>query len=108
MTTKNFGRNDLMAVAAFRYCLGRRTYIVGDCAEWLIEQWPNISDNAKAIIKRDLEYAFLSDDETRATGVDTFFKPLGMDCDREQWERVRALWHTDNPWYSPAVAGRVD
>lgn len=100
MITKNFGRNDLMAVAAFRYCLGRKTYIVGECADWLIEQWPNFSDNAKAIIKRDLEDTFLSDDETRAAGVDTFFKPLGMDCDRAQWERVRALWHPDNAWYA--------
>lgn len=100
MTTKNFGRKDLMAVAAFRYCLGRRTYIVDECADWLIEQWPNFSDNAKAIIKRDLEYAFLSDDEARATGVDPVYKPFGMDCVRAQWERVRALWHPDNAWYA--------
>ena len=30
--TKNYGRDDLMAVAAFRYSLGRMTYIVSDCA----------------------------------------------------------------------------
>jgi hypothetical protein len=30
MKDKNFGRDDLMAIAAFRYCLGRMTYIVGD------------------------------------------------------------------------------
>lgn len=37
--TKNFGRHDLMAVAAFRYALGRMTYIVSDCADWLVEQY---------------------------------------------------------------------
>ena len=34
--TKNYGRDDLMAVAAFRYSLGRMTYIVSDCAHWLL------------------------------------------------------------------------
>lgn len=85
-----WGRDDLMATAAFRYCCGRMTYIVSDCADWLIEQWPNISDRAKAIIKRDLEEAFKSDDEDRERGSD--YKALGHDCDRAQWERVRSLW----------------
>ena len=52
--TKNYGRDDLMAVAAFRYCCGRKTYIVSDCADWLIEQWPNIAERARNIIQRDL------------------------------------------------------
>ena len=87
---KNYGRDDLMAVAAFRYCLGRMTYIVSDCADWLIEQWPNIAENARKIIQRDLEEAFKRDDEARADGQD--YKPLGHDCDRAQWEKVRRLW----------------
>ena len=93
MTEKNFGRDDLMAVAAFRYCRGRQTYIVSDCAGWLIEQWPNISETARKIIQRDLEEAFRRDDEARANGSD--YKALGHDCDRQQWERVRRLCATD-------------
>ena len=85
-----YGRDDLMAVAAFRYCLGRMTYIVSDCACWLIEQWPNIAENARKVIQRDLEDAFKRDDEARADGND--YKPLGHDCDRMQWEKVRRLW----------------
>ena len=88
--TKNFGRDDLMAVAAFRYSLGRMTYIVSDCAHWLCEQWPNIAENARKVIQRDLEEAFKRDDEARADGQD--YKPLGHDCDRAQWEKVRRLW----------------
>lgn len=88
--TSHYGRDDLMAIAAFRYCLGRSTYIVGDCADWLIAQWPNIAERAKNVIRRDLEDAFLADDKARADGID--YKPLGWDCDRAQWERVRALW----------------
>ena len=85
-----FGRDDLMAVAAFRYSLGRMTYIVSDCADWLIEQWPNIAENARKVIQRDLEEAFKRDDAAPVDGID--YKPLGHDCDRAQWEKVRRLW----------------
>lgn len=82
-----FGRDDLMAIAAFRYCLGRMTYIVSDCADWLIQQWPNISKQAQAIIRRDLEEAFQRDDADRLNN--SIHKALGHDCDRNEWERVR-------------------
>ena len=88
-----WGRDDLMVTAAFRYCLGRMTYIVSDCADWLVWQWPKINERAKNIIKRDLEEAFKDDDESRAAGKDRH--PLGHDCDRREWERVRALWRTE-------------
>lgn len=63
--TNPWGRDDLMATAAVRYCLGRMTYIVGDCADWLIEHWPNISSNARAVIQRDVEERFEQDDRNR-------------------------------------------
>lgn len=84
------GHDHLMVIAAFRYCLGRMTYIVGDCADWLIKTWPLLSDQTKAIIKRDLEEAFARDDEDREAGRDC--KALGHDCDRSEWSRVRKLW----------------
>jgi len=85
------GMNDLMATAAFRYCLGRRTYIVGECAEWLIEHWDTLNEAAKSTIKRDLEEAFINDDTARASGKENRL-PLGCVCDRQAWERVRKLW----------------
>lgn len=84
------GHDHLMVIAAFRYCLGRQTYIVGECARWLINTWPLLSDPTKAIIKRDLEEQFKLDDDARAQGRD--YKPLGWDCDRAEWARVRKLW----------------
>lgn len=80
----------LMVIAAFRYCLGRMTYIVGDCASWLIKIWPFLSVQTQNIIKRDLEEAFTRDDEDREADRD--FKALGHDCDRAEWSRVRKLW----------------
>ncbi len=85
-----WGRGDLMAIAAIRYCLGRQTYIVGDCADWLIAAWPHISESARKTIQRDVEKEFTRDDEARERNA--AHKPLGADCDRADWERVRALW----------------
>lgn len=90
MTNKQWGNNDLMAVCAVRYCLGRMTYIVGECQEWLYDVWPNLSDKAKYIIKRDVDEAFVRDDEDRIDGRE--YKALGHDCDRASWEMVRLLW----------------
>jgi len=84
---KDYGRMDIMAIAAFRYCLGRSTYIVGDCADWLIGQWHNICEGAQNVIRRDLDEAFKTDDDDRNDGSN--YLTLGHDCDRKEWERVR-------------------
>lgn len=91
MKNEVWGRDDLVAVAAVRYCLGRMTYIVGDCCEWLIQQWPNFKPNARLVIQKDIEEAFKHDDFARKNDNKTFL-PLGSDCDRHEWELVRKLW----------------
>lgn len=86
-----WGRDDLMAMAAVRYCLGRMSYIVSDCVEWLVFQWPHIKPECRKVIQRDIEEMFAKDDDARAHGEE--YKPLGMDMDREQWEIARRLWN---------------
>lgn len=86
----NYGRGNLMVIAAVRYCLGRMTYIVGDCADWLISIWPTLDEKTRAIVQRDIESEIKIDDENRAEGREHC--RLGMDCDRAEWERVRKLW----------------
>lgn len=85
-----WGFNEFMVIASFRYCLGRRTYAVGICADWLIEQWPNFKEDTKAAIKRELEEEFMRDDDARSGNDDYLL--LGANGDRAQWERVRGLW----------------
>ena len=85
-----FGRGQLMAIAAVRYCLGRQSYFVGDCVDWLEQAWATLTPETKVIIKRDIEEAFALDERARAEGAG--YKPLGMDCDRQQWVRARRLW----------------
>ena len=88
-----WGADGLMAVAAFRYCCGRQTYIVGMCADWIIANWTAFPPNVRELIERDLEAEFVRDDEARAKG--DHHLPLGHDCDRQEWERVRRLWVTN-------------
>lgn len=86
-----WGPGQFVVVAAFRYCLGRQTYIVQECADWLLMHWPAIEQPVRSLIQRELERAFEHDDRARV-GDAQGYKPLGWDCDRQQWERVRSLW----------------
>lgn len=85
-----YGRDNLMVIAAHRYCIGRMTYIVGDCVDWLLSIWAELPENTRAIIQRDMEEAFEHDDRDREMGHVS--KYLGHDCDRQQWERLRRMW----------------
>ena len=81
------GDRDFAAIGAFRYALGRMTYITGMTAEWLQQQWPVLDEHARKIIERDLDAEIVRDNEARASGLS--HKPLGWDCDREAWVRLR-------------------
>lgn len=87
------GHDHLMVVSATRYCLGRMTYVVGDCTAWLVKLWPLLSESTRKILQRDIEEHFAQDDEDRAAGRE--HKALGWDCDRKEWERVRKLWENE-------------
>lgn len=78
-------------VGACRYYLGRRTYAVGNFCELLRRCWPDIDSDARAIIKRDVDMEF-GDDERRRQQGDVQHLPLGDNCDREEWIKVRDLW----------------
>ena len=43
----------LMVIAAHRYCLGRRSYIVGAAIDWLSLWWDSFERNTKRVILRD-------------------------------------------------------
>ena len=94
-----WGWEDLMVIAAFRYCLGRLTYISGVCADWLVDKWSELPPHSRALIRTELDRAFERDDEARERGDD--YKPLGWDCDRAAWEKVRALWAGEQPPAQP-------
>jgi hypothetical protein len=82
-----WGRADLMATAAFRYCLGRSSYIVGDCVDWLIANWGNFAPATRDLIRRELNEAIREDDEQRWSKAQ--HSRLGWDMDRERWMYAR-------------------
>jgi hypothetical protein len=77
-------------LGATRYYMGRMTYAVSSFCELLIEQWPALNEATQQIIRRDVEAEFVRDDELRQQGSQ--YLPLGQDCDRAEWQRVRRLW----------------
>ncbi len=74
---------DWMVIDAARYAMGRATYQASVTARWLVAHWSEIPPPAREIIRRDMEEHYRRGD-------------LGWDCDRDEWDRVRALW-TDTP-----------
>ena len=77
-------------LGATRYYVGRMTYAVSDFASLLVAEWPGLCEPARALIQRDVEAEFKRDDEARIEGLN--YRPLGDDCDRAAWEKVRKLW----------------
>ena len=75
---------------ATRYALGRMTYAVHDMASYLVASWPEIDAETRWVIQLDIEEAFRRDDGARANGHKS--NELGMDMDRAEWAKVRALW----------------
>jgi hypothetical protein len=62
------------------------TGVVSDCVQDFIDYWEDVDDNERTIIYRELLEAISSDDYARLRNSQ--YKPLGMDCDRVEWERL--------------------
>lgn len=77
---------------ATRYVLGRSSYAVSEHCDWLIANWDNIPLDEKALIVSDVEQAFRHERGLRSSRPDAGYSPLGMEMDKRDWERVRALW----------------
>lgn len=84
--------DDTVIVSAFRYCLGRQSYIVGSFCEWLVTNWPKIDERSRLLIQRELDQAFADEDSGKFT-----YKLLGDACDRQEWGKVRALYASKQP-----------
>ena len=77
---------DWMVIDAVRYAMGRRSYQVSVTCDWVKMNWPFLGDHIQEIIRQDVEGEFLTAERTLN------YSHLGSDCDRRDWEGVRALW----------------
>lgn len=73
-----WGFHNLMVLAAFRYCLGRQSYIVSCCTEWLTQYWPVIDDDNKKLIDKEIREAIEGG-------------WVGDQCDKQNWEKILQL-----------------
>lgn len=48
-------------MAAHRYCLGRQSYIVGACIEWLKGNWDKFDDSTRNVLVRDTLEALMDE-----------------------------------------------
>ncbi|MGQ0285804.1 preprotein translocase subunit SecG [Pasteurellaceae bacterium 22721_9_1] len=69
-----------LAIQSFRYCLGRMTYVVNDCDEFIRKYWQNFTANTKFLIVRELLTA-LKDHESG-------LQEIGMRCDYDVWKNL--------------------
>lgn len=69
---------EIFTLCAFRYALGRMTYVVGSVVESIIRMKSQLTANACTVMIRDIDEA-----EQR--------NALGMNCDREDWLMLREV-----------------
>jgi hypothetical protein len=81
-----------LVIGAQRYYIGRETIVAAVFAQCeLARAWPHLPLETRSVMQRDIEREFERDDEARDRGA--AIKPLGWDCDRAAWAKVREYWH---------------
>ena len=74
--------DDRVVVWAVRYCMGRMTYVSGECATWLVRHWHMLSAETRDCIRRivadhdlqDWDFVFWIE---RGAGRSIRFAPIG-------------------------------
>jgi hypothetical protein len=69
---------DILMFCAFRYALGRMTYVVGAICDIMRANWSEMSASRREMFKKEIREAI-------ATGR------AGMDMDVKEWESLLAL-----------------
>lgn len=64
-----------LAICAFRYALGRKTYVTHEISQLLIDHIEDLDDHTKTLMRREILEAI-------EKGM------AGMNCDVECWERL--------------------
>lgn len=73
---------EALLINSTRYCLGRRSYAVGEHCDILKRHWNQLSEKSKHVIMQDVEKAL---DRSE----------LGMEQDRREWENLaKTLWRS--------------
>lgn len=89
---------ETLVLFAVRYAMGRKSTAPSCVADWLLENWGQLSFEIRSLIQRDIEFEIKRDDQYRANHPDEEHQdyPLGWNCDRQTWLNLRQLWR-DTP-----------
>lgn len=74
----------IIVISAFRYTLGRMSYVPSMFCEFVKEQWSVLPENTKQILIRELETEVKRNDEQK--NDDNFISLLGHPYDVKQWK----------------------
>jgi len=64
-----------MVFYAFRYCLGRMTYSVSTCVDYILKHWSELSEKTRGQMVKEINEAIAQN-------------MAGMDMDIEQWKKI--------------------
>lgn len=94
--------DQLMVMAAHRYCLGRRSYIVGACIQWAVETWEQMEENTQNVLLRDTAEALMDNCAGSSCDIKEWKMLLqwGMEQVTERQKRwiIEAVAHHDEPF----------
>jgi len=71
-------KDNMLLFCAFRYALGRQTYVVSLIVDEIIERWDSLDEVDRSQYKKEIKEAL---DMARA----------GADMDEKQWKRILEL-----------------
>ena len=76
LNSKTVSNDELIILSAFRYALGRKSYIVGVVVDHLLKNWNILKSQTKEIIVREIiEYR-------------NKHGKIGMDMDDSEWQKI--------------------
>jgi len=84
---------DELILWSLRYLMGRRTIAACSFALDLAKAYKHLPIMLRAKIRDEVESRFLEDNLSRKRKAS--YHPLGDDCDREAWLKVRACYMAD-------------
>ena len=76
-----------LAIQSLRYCMGRMTYAVSDCIEFIRQHWQDLTPNTKRVIIRDLDVELESHEDDVKSGKE--YCRLGSAFDYQAWKNLR-------------------
>ena len=86
------GDDAIVLIAAFRYALGRATYIVPYVVDFILRNWDELDMSDRDLIAKEIL-------EARSQNN------IGPDCDRKEWDRI--LKTAEHPLFEPYSIWKV-